>query len=127
MKRFKKHWNKMCESEGGEWIPFENYEALLAQASSSISHYEKITIEADTQIQKLTDQSKTLEDNLDVRHKMLTEKSKVITSQCDELIKKDSIKYKLEQKIINYVAVIWFGLVPTIVGLTVSLFILNWK
>jgi len=134
MKKFKKHWNKMYESEDGNWVSFEDYDVemsgALAQNESMWRVNEELhknILSTDILVGELTRKNLNLEKHIQDRDEMLIEKATVIINQCDQLIKKDVNITKLNLTIANNIAIIWFGLVPTIIGLMIAIIMIGSK
>lgn len=122
MKRYNIHWGKMYPEENGAWVSFEEHDdstqgavAMNGSITKEIdrikSSFANLVIATDNQIGNLEQQ-------------VLNKNDEIAKMYVDRLSQSDVI-YKLQSKIINMTAIIWFGLVPTIIGLTAAMFLIG--
>lgn len=133
MKRFKNYLGLMVSADDGDWVTVEDCDLDISTVKTLNERLSKI-IEgvlidlrsAEDRILNVSAINVDLNQQLILKDEMLIEKANVIISQCDILIKQDLSIHELQNKVSKYLAVIWFGLTPAIVGLTMILLINNW-
>ena len=133
MKRFKNYLGLMVSADDGDWVTVEDCDIDISTVKTLNERLSKI-IEgvlidlrsAEDRILNVSAINVDLNQQLILKDEMLIEKANVIISQCDILIKQDLRIHELQNKIIKYLAVIWFALTPAILGLTMVLLINDW-
>jgi hypothetical protein len=133
MKRFKNYWGLMVAADDGEWVSFDDYDldinSGVCQNDSLYEVNEQVRahlLRAEDKILDVSVNNVNLNRQLMRMDEILIEKSEVITWQCDDLMRQDISIHALQKKVTNYLSVIWFGLVPAIMGLTIIILFNNW-
>lgn len=132
MKRFKNYLGLMVSADDGDWVTVEDCDLDISTVKTLNERLSKI-IEgvlidlrsAEDRMLNVSAINVDLNQQLILKDEMLIEKANVIISQCDILIKQDLSIQELKNKVIKYLAVIWFALTPAILGLTMVLLINN--
>ena len=123
----------MISANDGEWVSFDDYDLDIngakCQNDSLYEVNEEVRKELRMSEDRVSDVSREnilLKKHILAKAEILIEKTEVITWQCDDLMRQDISIHALQKKVTNYLTVIWFGLVPAILGLTTIILFNNW-